>query len=224
MQNSDQFANYLIKMYFIPRYAGFFSSSPRLKFFKFCVTFLVLTSLSFSICPKRIMSHTFRHCHQTCSGMCITDPSVNIPEAIRAKQKQTVIPIFFQLEDLNNTKTFTHRTSSQGAQILIIFGSSLNNPLNNTAQARQCNHGVYPHTANSFCTCLYHAVQHFITCWLVIQLLHVCVFSFKIHSEMLKKRGSGLNTSVFHTGLSMVQCTQQRSLYFDYMFFQKFLG
>ena len=72
----------------------FFPSSPRLNFLKFCINFLPLTYRSFSICPQRIMNHIFRHCHQTRSDMCITDPSVNIPEAIKAKS-ETVIPIFF---------------------------------------------------------------------------------------------------------------------------------
>ena len=53
--------------------------------------------------------------------MCITDPSVNIPEAIKAKSETDSDSNLFELEDLNNSKTVTHRTSNQGAQFLIIF-------------------------------------------------------------------------------------------------------
>lgn len=61
------------------------------------------------------------HYYLIWSDVCVSDLPVNIPEIIKLNQKQVVIPIFFKLEDLNNTKIRTSRTSNQGAQLLIIF-------------------------------------------------------------------------------------------------------
>lgn len=89
--------------------------------FQMLYNFLSLIYIIFTISPQNNYESFFMYYYLIWSDVCVSDLSVNIPEMIKLNQKQVVIPIFFKLEDLNNTKICTSRTSNQGAQLLIIF-------------------------------------------------------------------------------------------------------
>lgn len=66
------------------RYAGVFFSQTLDQRFSNCVSLLTPNVQNFSPSPLKYQKHILIHCHQTCSGLCIPNLPVNIPEAVKA--------------------------------------------------------------------------------------------------------------------------------------------